>query len=286
MVKRKQSACFSPKTAAIKPQHAPQIRYLSDFAKFPIYTGSSTKYLSPGEEMFAALLAELEKAEHYIFLEYFIIQEGEMWNAILEILKRKAAAGVTVRVMYDDFGCFFLLPGDYPAQLKKFGIECMVFNPFRPLLTVVQNNRDHRKIASIDGKTVFTGGINLADEYINAYEKHGHWKDSAVMIKGAAAWSFTVMFLQMWEMCTGINEDYKKFLPSGVSVTSDGFVQPYADSPMDHENVGEHVYIQIINAAKDYVYIATPYLIIDDSMLSALVLAAKSGVDVRIIRRG
>lgn len=275
--------CGYKAAVAALPEHAPQIRYLSDFAKFPIYTGSSTKYLSPGEEMFAALLAELEKAEHYIFLEYFIIQEGEMWNAILEILKRKAAAGVTVRVMYDDFGCFFLLPGDYPAQLKKFGIECMVFNPFRPLLTVVQNNRDHRKIASIDGKAVFTGGINLADEYINAYEKHGHWKDSAVMIKGAAAWSFTVMFLQMWEMCTGINEDYKKFLPNSVSVTSDGFVQPYADSPMDHENVGEHVYIQIINAAKDYVYIATPYLIIDDSMLSALVLAAKSGVDVRII---
>lgn len=277
--------CGYAAALAALPERAPQIRYLSDFAKFPIYTKSSTKYLSPGEEMFAALLAELEKAEHYIFLEYFIVQEGEMWNAILEILKRKAAAGVTVRVMYDDFGCFFLLPSDYPAQLKKFGIECAVFNPFRPLLTVVQNNRDHRKIASIDGKTVFTGGINLADEYINAYEKHGHWKDSAVMIKGAAARSFTLMFLQMWEMCTGANEDYAQYLPPEEEnlAPNDGFVQPYADSPMDHENVGEHVYIQIINAAKDYVYIATPYLIIDDSMLSALVLAAKSGVDVRII---
>lgn len=268
------------------PEHTPQIRYLNNFAKFPIYTKSTAKYFSPGEEMLKALLPELEKAEHYIFLEYFIIQEGEMWNAILKILKRKAAAGVTVRVLYDDFGCFFLLPSDYPAKLKKFGIECAVFNPFRPLLTVVQNNRDHRKIASVDGKTVFTGGINLADEYINAYEKHGHWKDSAIMVKGAAAWSFTLMFLQMWEMTTGINEDYSKYYPwSAVTCTEegDGFVQPYADSPMDRENVGEHVYLQIISTARNYVYIATPYLIIDDSMLSALVLAAKSGVDVRII---
>lgn len=177
--------CGFKEACAALPEHAPQIRYLNDFAKFPIYTKSTTKYFSPGEEMFKALLAELEKAEKYIFLEYFIIQEGNMWNSILDILKRKAANGVTVRVMYDDFGCFFLLPSNYPAQLKKYGIECVVFNPFRPMLTAVQNNRDHRKIASIDGKTVFTGGINLADEYINAYEKHGHWKDSAVMVKGA-----------------------------------------------------------------------------------------------------
>ena len=278
--------CGFKEACAALPEHAPQIRYLNDFAKFPIYTKSTTKYFSPGEEMFKALLAELEKAEKYIFLEYFIIQEGNMWNSILDILKRKAANGVTVRVMYDDFGCFFLLPSNYPAQLKKYGIECVVFNPFRPMLTAVQNNRDHRKIASIDGKTVFTGGINLADEYINAYEKHGHWKDSAVMVKGRAAWSFTLMFLQMWEMCTGTNEDYAQYYPwseTPCEENDDGFVQPYADSPMDRENVGEHVYLQIISTAKDYVYIATPYLIIDDSMLSALVLAAKSGVDVRII---
>lgn len=193
---------------------------------------------------------------------------------------------MTVRLIYDDMGCFLTLPKDYPAQLKSFGIECTIFNPFRPLLTVKQNNRDHRKIAVIDGKVAFTGGINLADEYINAIEKHGHWKDASVMVKGKAAWSFTLIFLQMWETCTHIDEDYKKFYPwkdQECPITAHGFVQPYADSPMDTENVGEHVYLQILNNAKNYVYINTPYLIVDDSMVSALCLAAKSGVDVRIV---
>lgn len=209
-----------------------------------------------------------------------------MWNSILDILKRKAAAGVKVRLLYDDLGCFFLLPTDYPKQLHTYGIECRVFNPFRPFLTVKQNNRDHRKIASIDGKVAFTGGINLADEYINAYEKHGHWKDASVMVAGKAAWSFTLMFLQMWEFCTGIDEDYTMYYPwkdYPCEIQGTGFVQPYADSPMDKDNVGEHVYLQIINNAKRYVYINTPYLIIDDNLLSALRLAAKSGVDVRIV---
>ena len=209
-----------------------------------------------------------------------------MWGSILEVLKRKASQGVTVRLIYDDMGCFFTLPKDYPAQLKKYGIQCAVFNPFRPVLTVKQNNRDHRKIAVIDGKVAFTGGINLADEYINAIEKHGHWKDAAVMLKGKAAWSFTLIFLQMWGMCTGTDEDYGAFYPwknQGCPIAAKGFVQPYADSPTDTENVGEHVYLQILNNAKEYVYINTPYLIVDDSMLSALCLAAKSGVDVRIV---
>lgn len=268
------------------PMHMPQIKYLQNMAGFPIYTESETKYLSSGEMKFEYLVKELKKAEKYIFLEYFIVQEGIMWDTILEILKRKAAQGVKVRLIYDDVGCFFLLPGNYRQQLKEYGIECVVFNKFRPFLTVIQNNRDHRKIVSIDGKTAFTGGINLADEYINAIEKHGHWKDASVMIKGKAAWSFTLMFLQMWETCTGIDEDYYDYYPwkdEECDSQTDGFVQPYSDSPMDNENVGEHVYLQIINNAKKYVYITTPYLIIDDSMVSALSLAAKSGVDVRII---
>lgn len=209
-----------------------------------------------------------------------------MWNGILEILKQKAAEGVKVRIIYDDMGCFLLLPQNYPAQLKKYGIDCVLFNPFMPMLTAMQNNRDHRKIAVIDGKTAFTGGINLADEYINAIDKHGHWRDSAIMIKGKAAWSFTLMFLQMWELCKKTDEDYSVYYPwndEPCSVPNDGFVQPYSDSPMDTENVGEHVYLQMINNAKDYVYINTPYLIVDDSMISALSLAAKSGVDVRIV---
>lgn len=268
------------------PQHLPQIRYLQDFAGFPVYTDSKTKYLSPGEVKLKYLLQELEKAEKYIFLEYFIIQEGVMWNAVLKILKHKAAHGVVIRVMYDDLGCFFTLPKDYPNQLKQFGIECVVFNRFKPFLTTMQNNRDHRKIAVIDGKIAFTGGINLSDEYINVVEKYGHWKDAAVIVNGKAAWSLTLMFLQMWELCTGTDEDFFVYYPytdSSYPIQSDGFVQPYADSPMDDDNVGEHVYLQIINNAKKYVYINTPYLIIDDSMVSALTLAAKSGIDVRIV---
>ena len=271
---------------SIAPDHAPQIGYLQKFAGFPIYAQTATKYLTPGEKKFECLLEELKKAEKYIFLEYFIVQEGVMWNAILDVLKEKVKQGVKVRLMYDDLGCFIMLPKDYRKQMERLGIECVVFNPFRPFLTTSQNNRDHRKIAVIDGKVAFTGGINLSDEYINAYEKHGHWKDASIMIEGKAAWSLTLMFLQMWELCTGIDEDYSQYYPwhdRSCNTPSDGFVQPYADSPMDNENVGEHVYLQIINNAKNYVYINTPYLIIDDSMISALCLAAKSGVDVRIV---
>lgn len=268
------------------PDLAPEIDYLEKSAGYPVYSGTRVTYLTPGEAKLAHLLEELEKAEKYIFLEYFIIQGGEMWDEILAVLKRKAAAGVKVRVIYDDFGCFFLLPNDFPAELAKYGIDCRVFNPFRPLLTVVQNNRDHRKIVSIDGKVAFTGGINLADEYINAIELHGHWKDASIMLEGRAAWSMTLMFLTMWQVTTGEEEDMEQYYPwkdAPCTVPSDGFVQPYADTPMDTDNVGEHVYLQLINNAKRYVYITTPYLIIDDSMISALSLAAKSGVDVRLI---
>lgn len=264
----------------------PQVRYLQNYAHFPVYANTKTTYLSPGEDFHKELLSRLEHAHQYIFLEFFIIQEGVMWDPILEILKRKAAQGVKVRVMYDDLGCFFMLPVDYQKQLENLGIECVAFNPFRPVLTVKQNNRDHRKIVVIDGKVAFTGGINLADEYINAYEKHGYWKDSAVMLEGKAAWSLTLMFLEMWEVCKKSDEDFSAYYPwqsDPCETPDDGFVLPYADSPMDSENVGEHVYMQILNEAKDYVYINTPYLIVDDSMVSALCLAAKRGVDVRIV---
>jgi cardiolipin synthase len=162
----------------------------------------------------------------------------------------------------------------------------MVFNPFKPVLSSLQNNRDHRKIISIDGRAAFTGGINLADEYINAQERFGHWKDSAILVDGEAAWSLTLIFLQMWNLYKAKKDDPLDWYPwkeRSCETETEGFVQPYADSPVDDENVGEHVYIQIINNAKEYVYINTPYLVIDDNLLSALTLSAKSGVDVRII---
>lgn len=280
------SQCDDSEIKEIIPEHLHQVRYLQSHTGFPVYKNSRTTYLTPGEEKFKYLIEELNKAQKYIFLEYFIVQEGVMWDAILEILKEKVKQGVKVRMIYDDMGCFLLLPKDYPKQLAKFGIECKKFNPFRPFLTVMQNNRDHRKILVIDGKVAFTGGINLADEYINQYEKHGHWKDASVMIEGKAAWSFTLMFLQMWELCTRFDEDYLIYYPwknEECTISSKGYVQPYCDSPLDKEDVGEHVYMQIINGAKNYLYINTPYLIIDDSMVSALCLTAKSGVDVRIV---
>jgi len=260
-----------------------QVRYLENCAGFPSYTHTQTQYYPIGEAYFEALLEAVKQAERYVFLEYFIVQEGKMWNSILDVLFEKAAQGVDVRLIYDDVGCFFLLPKDYKRFLEQHGIRAYVFNPFRPLLSTLQNNRDHRKIAVIDGNVAFTGGINLADEYINAIEKHGHWKDVGVRLEGAAAWSFTVMFLQMWELCSGETEDYESYKSNAPLPYSDGLVLPYTDSPLDKENVCEHVYLQIINNAKKYVYINTPYLIVDDSMVSALCLAAKSGVDVKIV---
>ena len=269
------------------PSHARQIEYLDKFAGFPVYENTRTRYLSPGEEIYKVLLQELEKAKAYIFLEFFIIEEGIMWNSILEILKRKAAQGVDVRILYDDIGCFLRLPKDYPKKLKSCGIRCLVFNKFKPLLTATQNCRDHRKIVAIDGKVAFTGGFNLADEYINAIHPFGHWKDAGVLLEGEAAWSMALIFLQMWMMNGNSEEDVTKYYPwkevPCPVVKNDSWVQPYADAPHDSENVSEHVYLQIINTAKHYVYINTPYLVVDDSMLSALSLAAKSGVDVRIV---
>ncbi len=268
------------------PEIAPQIKYLETREGFPVYTSAETGYFTLGEHKFKALCEELKKAKRYIFIEYFIIQEGVMWDAVLDILKHKAAEGVEVRIIYDDIGCFLRLPKNYAKKLSDFGIKCIVFNPFRPFFTAIQNHRDHRKIVSIDGETAFTGGINLADEYINATQRFGHWKDTAVMLRGAAAWSLTLMFLEMWAVAGNTAEDYSRFYPwhdKPLPPGSDGFVQPYCDTPMDRENVSEHIYLHILSRAQDYVYICTPYLIIDETMSSALTLAAKSGVDVRII---
>ena len=268
------------------PLLTPQINYLERSVGFPIYSATQTEYFTLGEHKFKALCEELKKAKRYIFIEYFIIQEGVMWDTVLDIPKHKAAEGVEVRIIYDDIGCFLRLPKNYAKRLDDFGIKCIVFNPFRPFFTAIQNNRDHRKIVSIDGEVAFTGGINLADEYINEIQRFGHWKDTAVMLRGAAAWSLTLMFLEMWAVAGNTAEDYSRFYPYGdkpLPQEGDGFVQPYCDTPMDRENVSEHIYLHILSRAQDYVYICTPYLIIDETMSSALTLAAKSGVDVRII---
>ncbi|MDR0720071.1 MAG: cardiolipin synthase [Treponema sp.] len=268
------------------PECKNQTKYLQQYAGFPVYTNTETQYFGSGELFFERVLEELKKAEKYIFLEFFILKQGQMLDPIVEILERKANQGLDVRIMYDDLGCFMTLPSNYKDQLEQKGIKCTVFNPFKPVLSSLQNNRDHRKIISIDGKTAFTGGINIADEYINARERFGHWKDSGIMISGEAAWSLTLIFLEMWEFYRSEKKDINSYYPwtdKGAGINAPGFVQPYADSPIDEENVGEHVYVQIINNAREYVYINTPYLVPGGDLLSALSLAAKSGVDVRII---
>ncbi len=266
--------------------HSRQIEYLQNTAGFPVYKNTETEFLPSGERMLEVLLEELKKAEKYIFMEFFIIEEGVMWDSILNVLKEKAAQGVEVRLMYDDMGCFLRLPADYPKQLAQYGIKCSVFNPFRPLLSTIQNNRDHRKIAVVDGVCAITGGVNLADEYINVVEKYGVWKDAALLLRGEAAWSFTLTFLRMWALSKSVREDYMEFYPwnrKKCEAENDGWVIPYADSPLDDENVSEFVYSEMISNASQYLYICTPYLVIDDNMVTQLSLAAKSGVDVCII---
>lgn len=264
---------------------ANQAKYIQDYAYSPPYNNTLTKYLPSGEAKFKVLKEELGKAKRYIFMEYFIIEEGKMWGEILEILEAKVAEGVDVRVMYDDVGCITKLPKGYDKLLESKGIKCAVFNPFAPVLSSRLNNRNHRKITVIDGHTGFTGGINLADEYINEYEKFGHWKDTAIMLKGEAAWSLSVMFLSLWDYVNEIDEDYSLFKPLREELQDfgDGYVQPFADNPLDEEPVGESVYLNLINRANKYVYITTPYLIIDTEMVVALSVAAKSGVDVKIV---
>lgn len=270
----------------INPQMSNLSKYILDCGGYPPCENTDVKFFSSGEEKFESLLDELEKAEKFIFLEYFIINYGYMWDKILEILKRKAAQGVEVRVMYDGLCCLALLPFHYPKQLKQYDIKCKMFSPIRPVLSSYQNNRDHRKIFVIDGKVAYTGGVNLADNYINRTSKYGHWKDTAIRLEGDAVNNFTIMFLEMWNITERESEDYEKYIvpkSDASGNTGKGFVIPYGDSPYDEYTVGKDVYLDILNTAKHNVKIMTPYLVMDNEMLTALLYCARRGVDVSII---
>ena len=258
-------------------------KYLENVAKCPTYKNTSVKYLPVGEDKFEKMKEELKRAEHFIFLEYFIVDvKSSMWLEILDILKFKAQQGVEVRLLYDAMGSLKVFPSECVKQLEDEGIKCKTFKRVTPFLEKYQNNRDHRKILVIDGHTAFTGGINIADEYINVVERFRHWKDTAVMLKGEAVKSFTVMFLRMWNLSESETEDFDNYIVKSTT-DSDGYVIPYCDSPIDDENVGERVYLEIINRAKNHVCIMTPYLVISHEMQEALKYAVKRGVDVRII---
>jgi cardiolipin synthase len=262
-------------------------KYLNLTGSFPLYDRTSVTYFPIGEEKFRAMLEELEKAEKFIFMEYFIVEEGYMWGRILDILIRKAKAGVDVRVMYDGMCEMSTLPADYWKLLEKQGIKAKSFSPILPFVSSHYNYRDHRKICVIDGKVAFNGGVNLADEYINRIVRFGHWKDTAVMLKGAAVNSFTLLFLQMWYLGAE-NPDYRSFLTDESEAMDymDGYVMPYGDSPLDDYKVGESVYMDFLNRATDYVHIMTPYLILDGELQTALCFAAQRGVDVKMILPG
>ncbi len=262
-------------------------RYIKRSGCHPVYEHTKVVYFPLGEKKFEEMLRQLEAAEHFIFMEYFIVEEGLMWGKILEILARKAAAGVDVRIMYDGACEFALLPRDYPKRLRALGIKCKTFAPVTPFVSTHYNYRDHRKILVIDGHTAFNGGVNLADEYINEKVKFGHWKDTAVMLKGEAVKSFTLMFLQMWGILEE-KEDYAHFLsfPSFSAETAKGYVIPYGDCPLDDDKLGERVYMDILNRAQDYVHIMSPYLILDGEMETALKFAAERGVDVSLVLPG
>lgn len=260
--------------------------FMENTSGFPVYHNSTAVYYPLGEDKFADLLVELQKAEKYIFLEYFIIERGVMWNAILDILKEKVKEGVEVRVMYDGMCSIMLLPYRYPRELEQYGIKAKMFAPIIPFLSTSQNNRDHRKIVVIDGKVAFTGGVNLADEYINQVERFGHWKDVAVKITGDAVRSFTIMYLQMWNVSEWGSENYEAYLKDIVyekPLYHDGFVIPYGETPTRSAEVGKTVYQSMIDSAVKYVHIMTPYFIVGREFIDSMRYAAHRGVEVAMI---
>ena len=263
------------------------VRYLNRSGCFPAYDRTAVTYYPSGEELLPALLEELEKAEKYIFLEFFILEEGNMWGSVLEILTRKALEGVEVRVMYDGMCEMKQLPINYYKLLRAHGIRAKAFSPIKPAVSSHYNYRDHRKILVVDGKTAFTGGVNLADEYINRIPPFGRWKDAALRLEGPAVRSFTLMFLQMWNT-TEPEPDYGSWLeiPAWPRKDGSGWVVPYGDCPLDGDRVGESVYMDILYRANDYVHIMTPYLILDGELETALRYAAERGIDVKIILPG
>lgn len=269
--------------AAKDPEIARQLEYIKRTSYAPVYKNTFSKYFPTGEEYFEAVLEEISKAEKFVFLEYFIIEPGKMLDSILDILRKKVNDGVEVRIMYDDFGCINKIPINFNKKLEEQGFMVSVFNRMIPSLDAFLNYRDHRKILVIDGNVAFTGGVNLADEYINEIERFGYWKDTGIMLKGQAVTKMTETFLQLWHFSREeMIIDYNNYQSTKLYET-DGFIQPFADGPTDDDLTAELCYMGLINCATDHIYITTPYLILDNEMTTALCHAARSGIDVRII---
>lgn len=259
--------------------------YLYKQANYPIYKNTSTKYFEIGETYFESLKQDLLNAKSFIFIEYFIVRKGQVLEEVLSILEEKVKEGVEVKLMYDGTNDYSI-PDGFKEFIESLGIEVNVFAPVLPILSTYHNNRDHRKIVVIDNEIGYTGGLNLSDEYVNLIDRFGHWKDNGIRIEGEAVRSMTLMFLNLWDLSKKDKSDYEKYIQNKHSIRRNNYVQPYDDSPNDGENVGENVYIDILNQAKDYVYIMTPYLILSENIKNAIIFAAKRGVDVEIMMPG
>ena len=260
--------------------------YINNTVGYPVFEHTLIDYFEVGETMYEQMLLDLKKAEKFIFIEYFIVAKGEMWNTLKEVLIEKAKAGLDVRVIFDDFGCIKVMNNKLKAELTKAGIKLLMFNPIRPIVSLVMNHRDHRKITVIDGKIGYTGGINIADEYINKKERFGHWKDTGVRLEGEAVKGLTLMFLRLFCAYQDCEEDCSPFFNvdfSDYKNVDNGFIQTFSDSPLDDESTALNLYLDLLWKAKNYAYIFTPYLVIDNELKSALCMAAKRGVDVRIV---
>lgn len=261
------------------------LEYINKVSNCVAYKNSEVTFYPYGEKFFPDYLEELKKAKEFIFIEYFIIDNGFVLDSVLEILYQKVQEGVEVRFIYDDFGSINTVPSSFAKKLRGKGIKACKFNRFVPVVSSIHNNRDHRKITVIDGKVGFTGGLNLADEYVNLKHPYGVWKDSAIRIKGDGVDGLTSMFLSIYCMQKREVEDYEPYLKKNHGIVNDNVVIPYGDGPRPYydEYIGENVYINMINSAKRYIYITTPYLICDNKLKSAIKMAAKRGVDVRIV---
>ena len=314
------------KAAVEAPETAGTMRYIADRAPYPPYADTDVTYFPDAAEGLASQLRDMEKAEHFIFMEYFAIEDQEAWHSVQTVLEERVKAGVEVRVFYDDMGSISFIDSDFVKRMEAIGIHCRAFNPVSFIFRLFVNHRDHRKLTVIDGKVGYTGGYNMANEYFNITHPYGMWKDTGIRMEGGAVRSLTIMFLEMWNAVRdrdADDRDFRKYLPPLKTVPSGpdasepiasgpnasdpdavppaeagsdaaeadpafpkGVVQPYADSPMDNEHVGEDVYISMVQSASRYCYFTTPYLIITDEMSHTIGLAAKRGVDVRIITPG
>ena len=262
-----------------------QAKMLAEISYSHIFRDTSARYFSSGEQMRVAMIEDVERAEHFIFLEYFIIEDGVFWRSLLEPLKRKAAAGVDVRITYDDIGCMSTLAGNYNKTLEKYGFKTAIFSKLRGSADSEFNNRSHRKMLIVDGKIGYTGGVNIADEYINEVERFGHWKDSGIRLEGEAVWEMTCLFLGSFGLNTKTLPDAPINAYPECKIQSGGYILPFGDGPRPiyDRNVSKSAIQNMIGAATDYVYMTTPYLIIDNDLCSDIERAALRGVDIRIV---